>query len=169
MIPALAFVAGFVGMEAVSYATHRWLMHGPGRRWHDSHHAPPAGRWERNDLFPLCFSVVGVVAFALAAAGVAPPWVWWAAAGVTSYGVAYLVVHELFIHRRVRVRVPDVGYLRWLRASHAAHHVDGGEPFGMLLPVMSRRRRERVSRDRAAARSEVSDPLADPLVRGGGR
>lgn len=148
MIAVLAFVVSFVAMEAVSYAAHRWLMHGPGMGWHASHHAPPRGGLERNDLFPLCFSVVGFGLFALAAAGAVPGWVWWCAAGVTAYGLAYLAVHELFIHRRLKVDVPDVGYLRWLRDSHAAHHVDGGEPFGMLLPLMSRRDRQRVEPSR---------------------
>lgn len=161
---AVAFIVAFVGMEAVSYSAHRWVMHGPAMRWHASHHAPPQGRFERNDLFPLCFSLVGIAAFALAAAGVAPAWVWWSAAGVTAYGAAYLVVHELFIHRRLDVPVPDVRYLRWLRDSHRAHHVDGGEPFGMLLPVMSRADR---ARSETAAREEPSATGDDLLVRRG--
>lgn len=147
MIAAVSFVTAFVAMEGVSYALHRWVMHGAGMVWHASHHAPPAGRIERNDLFPLAFAVVGVTAFALAAGGVVPGWVWWAAAGVTAYGAAYLVVHELFIHRRLRVPVPDLAYLRWVRSAHAAHHLDGGEPFGMLLPVVSRERRARTAID----------------------
>lgn len=160
MIALLAFVVAFAAMEAVSYSVHRWVMHGPGMVWHASHHAPPRGRLERNDLFPLCFSMLGVAGFALAAAGAVPWWVWWAAAGVTAYGAAYLAVHELFIHRRIAVRVPDIGYLRWLRRSHRAHHVDGGEPYGMLLPVMSRGDRERVAANRTAAATD-----ADLLVR----
>ena len=45
--------APFVAMEGVSYAAHRWVMHGRGMGWHRSHHAPPAARFERNDRFPL--------------------------------------------------------------------------------------------------------------------
>jgi beta-carotene 3-hydroxylase len=144
MIAALALVGSFAAMEAVSYAAHRWLMHGKGMVWHASHHAPPRGRFERNDLFPVCFSVLGIGLFAVASAGWVPGWVWWSAAGITAYGVAYMTVHEIVIHRRVRARVPEGRYLRWLRDSHHAHHVDGGEPFGMLLPLMSRRNRERM-------------------------
>ena len=102
----VAFVVAFAAMEGVSYALHRWVMHGPGMGWHASHHAPSHGRWERNDLFPACFSLLGFAVFALAAAGVLPAWAWWAAAGITVYGVAYLVVHELFIHRRAPVARP---------------------------------------------------------------
>jgi beta-carotene 3-hydroxylase len=142
VIAASAFLVSFLAMEGVSYAAHRWLMHSRrGMAWHASHHAPPAGRFERNDLFPVCFSVVGIALFALAAAGVVPAWVWWTAAGITAYGAAYLAVHELFIHRRLPVTLPRWRYLAWLRRSHAAHHVDGGEPYGMLLPVMSAARR----------------------------
>ena len=54
-------VVAFVAMEGVSYVAHRWVMHGPGMGWHGSHHAPATGRFERNDLFPLTFPVIGTV------------------------------------------------------------------------------------------------------------
>ncbi|MDP1819144.1 MAG: sterol desaturase family protein [Acidimicrobiales bacterium] len=133
----LVFVAAFLVMEAVSYATHRWVMHGVGMGWHRSHHAPPAGRLERNDLFPVCFSVLGFGAF-LAAALLGSATLYWLAGGITLYGAAYLFVHEVFIHRRVSVRLPPVAYLGWLREAHRDHHVSGGEPYGMLLPVRRR-------------------------------
>ena len=136
MIPVLLFVGAFTVMEGVSYATHRWVMHGPAIGWHRSHHAPPRGRLERNDLFPVCFSALGVALFLLAAAG----WrhVWWVALGVTAYGAAYLFVHEVYIHRRVAVPRPTSRYLDWLRASHRVHHMSGDEPYGMLLPFVRR-------------------------------
>ena len=69
------------------------------------------------------------------------------AIGVTAYGVAYLVVHEVFIHRRLDVPLPRWRYLGWLRRSHALHHRYGGEPYGMLLPVVPRALRERAAAD----------------------
>jgi beta-carotene 3-hydroxylase len=155
------FTVTFVGMEAVAYCAHRWVMHGRGMVWHASHHAPAHARLERNDLFPLCFSTVGVTLAVLAAAGVAPGWLWPAMAGMTAYGVAYLLVHEIVIHRRVGLPVPNARYLRWLRASHEAHHIDGGEPYGMLLPVMSAAQRRRVP----AVRQVTSEGDDDPLRR----
>ena len=130
---AALVVAAFAAMELVSYAAHRWLMHGPGMPWHVSHHRPPTGRVEKNDLFPVVFSVVGVVLFAAAAAGLTV--LWPIALGVTLYGVAYLLVHEVAIHRRVRCPVPALRYVRWLQRAHADHHRSGGEPYGMLLPL----------------------------------
>ena len=145
MIPVFVFVTAFAAMEGISYATHRWVMHGPARAWHRSHHAPATGGFERNDLFPIVFSLPAVGLFIAAATGITPSWTWWAAAGVTVYGVAYLAIHELVIHRRISVPVPSLRALGWLRAGHAAHHVDGGEPYGMLLPLLSSSRRRRAS------------------------
>ena len=70
MTVVLLFIGSFLLMELVSYASHRWVMHGFGMAWHRSHHAPPKGRFERNDLFPLSFSAVGVLLFAAASLGV---------------------------------------------------------------------------------------------------
>jgi beta-carotene 3-hydroxylase len=152
--PLLA-LAAFAGMEAVSYAAHRWVMHGFAMAWHRSHHVPHDNRFERNDLFPLCFSTVGVALFALATMGPAITPLLWVGAGVTAYGALYLLVHDVFIHERVPVRLPRLRYLRWLARSHRLHHRFGGEPYGMLLPVIPRSLRERAARSdaRSAARS----------------
>ncbi|MET0727513.1 MAG: sterol desaturase family protein [Acidimicrobiales bacterium] len=135
MTAVLLFVASFAAMEAVSYAGHRWVMHGPGMAWHRSHHAPPQGPVERNDLFPVCFSGLGIGLFAAASAGVAD-WLWWVAAGVTAYGACYLLVHEVYIHRRLPITPPPLRYVDWLRHAHADHHRRSGEPYGMLLPLV---------------------------------
>ena len=161
MIAAAVFVLTFVGMEGVAYCAHRWVMHGRAIDWHASHHAPPRARMERNDLFPLCFSTIGVASFVVAASGRAPGWTWAAAAGVTAYGATYLVVHEIVIHRRLSLPVPDLRYLRWVRDAHRAHHVDAGEPYGMLLPLMPAADRKRV----VAARQTTSEAEHDLLSR----
>lgn len=146
MIPAVVFVSAFAAMEAVSYATHRWVMHGFGIGWHRSHHALRVGRFERNDLFPIVFSLPAVSLFVASAEGLLPPRAWWAAAGITAYGLSYLTIHELVIHRRFTAPVPNLRCLSVLRVRHAAHHVDGGEPYGMLLPLLSRARRRELQR-----------------------
>jgi len=157
-VTALVLSAGaFVAMEAVSYLAHRFVMHGVGMVWHRSHHVPTGGRFERNDLFPLCFSVVGVAVFAVATTGPAVAPLFWVGVGITAYGALYLFVHEVYIHERLPVRLPRLAYLAWLREAHRVHHRFGGEPYGMLLPVVSRE-----LRSRAAAGGGI-DPLArDP-------
>jgi beta-carotene 3-hydroxylase len=139
--PALLVIGSFVVMEAVSYAAHRWVMHGVAMAWHRSHHAPATSRFERNDLFPVCFSSVGVLLFALGSGGWSA--FWWVGVGVTAYGAAYLFVHEVYIHHRLPVPVPKLGYLEWLRDSHRVHHQTSAEPYGMLLPLLRAEARTR--------------------------
>jgi beta-carotene 3-hydroxylase len=157
-VRALVLVVGsFVAMEAVSYAAHRWVMHGFAMAWHRSHHLPPRGPLERNDLFPVCFSVVGVLLFAGASLGLDA--LWWVGVGVTAYGACYLFVHDVYIHRRLPAPVPPLPYLEWLRTSHRAHHASGAEPYGMLLPLRRGEGREGGGRrdplDRAVPRSST--------------
>ena len=163
--PLLVALSVFAVMEIASYATHRWIMHGFGNRWHRSHHRPPVGRFERNDLFPACFSVLGIALCLLASFGPAVAPLFWVAAGFTAYGVCYMFVHDIYIHRRLGSRLPRLRYLEWLRDSHRAHHTFGGEPYGMLLPIVSRSLRARTddappqplerSAAREARRSEI--------------
>jgi beta-carotene 3-hydroxylase len=156
VIEVVALATGFVAMEAVSYAAHRWVMHGPAMGWHASHHAPSRDGWERNDLFPIAFSVPVVGLFAAAGTGIAPAWTWWAAAGVSAYGAAYLAIHEQVIHRRIAAGIRGPRCLSRLRIGHAAHHLDGGEPYGMLLPFVSSSRRRRLA--------ELDRPAVDGLL-----
>ena len=117
---------------------HRWVMHGRGMGWHRSHHAPPAGRFERNDLFPLCFSVLGFALFARCrdrsralrrcsgSVSASPP-------------TARATCRARGLHPpRACGAAAGCAYLTWLRDSHRCHHRFGGEPYGMLLPFVSR-------------------------------
>lgn len=156
MTAALLAATSFVAMEAVSYALHRWVMHGPGMAWHRSHHLPPTGRFERNDRFPLCFSLLGIALFGAGAFVDGLTWCTWVGLGVTGYGAVYLFVHEVHIHRRLPIDLPSARYLDWLRDAHAEHHRSGAEPYGMLLPLV------RSERSTASTSRRTAD---DVLVR----
>ncbi len=139
-------VSAFIAMEGTAALVHRFVMHRSGWGWHESHHAPVTGRFERNDRFPLVFAALTVVALVagvfVEGLGVLVPIGW----GVTAYGSAYLVVHDLGIHRRVRrVRLPDP-FIGRLRAAHHVHHVTGEAPYGFVVPLASRARREAAAR-----------------------
>jgi beta-carotene 3-hydroxylase len=142
-VKGLALLAiGFIAMEPVTYATHRWLMHGPGAGLHRSHHVPrPGSRWQANDLFPAAFSllVMGAMAVGFNVAG----WSWLVplTIGVTLYGVAYALVHDVYAHRRAPLLRRRRVSLDRLATAHALHHRSGGEPYGMLLPFVPRRLR----------------------------
>lgn len=126
--------AAFAGMEVAAWAIHRWVMHGSGWAWHESHHRPRTGRFERNDRFVLIFSLIAMALFAV---GLAVPGVTAVAIGVTLYGVAYFTMHEVLVHRRLPPPfTPRGGYLGHLVAAHHLHHAvhtkQGAVSFGFL-------------------------------------
>lgn len=140
MAPVLVAIAAFIAMEPITAFTHRFVMHGIGWVLHRSHHTRSAARWEANDLFPVMFAAVVCIGFAVGfnvgGAGALIP----TGIGVTLYGVAYAVVHDVYIHnragwRRIRRSAP----LDRLADAHGDHHRTGGAPYGMLLPVAARR------------------------------
>jgi beta-carotene 3-hydroxylase len=129
---AAAAAGAFVLMEPVTCGLHRWVMHGPGWVLHRSHHEPSGrGGLEANDAFPVLFAGATVAAMA-AGGGMAVA----AGLGVTAYGAAYALVHDVVIHRRARAGGEPSGRLARLAAAHALHHDGGGAPYGMLWPVL---------------------------------
>jgi beta-carotene 3-hydroxylase len=58
--------------------------------------------------------------------------------GIMAYGLAYFIVHDIFIHQRFKwLRNIDNKYARGVRRAHKMHHKhrgkDKSENFGMLL------------------------------------
>ena len=143
MSEAVLFLGAFLAMEAAAAVSHRLVMHGRGYAWHGAHHRPRTGRFDANDLFPLVFAIITIVVIAIGSAVPSLRALAWIGAGVTAYGAAYFVVHDVCIHGRLFGRpLGRRGYLRYVRRAHRVHHATGAEPFGFLLPVRSRRRRE---------------------------
>ena len=162
---ALVVFAAFAAMEGVSYLTHRFVMHGVGIKLHRSHHGPMDGGFELNDLYPLMFSSVAIMAFTAGTFWPSLRPLVLVGTGITLYGVAYLFVHEIYIHRRIPVVRRRYRLLEWLKSSHRIHHLFGGEPYGMLLPVVPRHLRERAAQAdareaRRVARGGDGRPLA---------
>ncbi|MFL2636955.1 MAG: beta-carotene hydroxylase, partial [Flavobacteriaceae bacterium] len=60
------------------------------------------------------------------------------AIGIFMYGLAYFIVHDIFIHQRFKIfRNIDNKYARGVRRAHKIHHKHlgkkDGECFGMLI------------------------------------
>jgi beta-carotene 3-hydroxylase len=150
MIQLILILAAFLGMECVAYASHRWIMHGFGWGWHESHHQPRKGWFEKNDLYGLVFSVVAIGLIALGLMGSATWfWCWPIGVGMTLYGGAYLFLHDILVHKRFGIQiVPNNKYLRAVMRAHRIHHASGekrdGSCFGFLWP-------ERISTKRQKA------------------
>ena len=139
-------VVAFAAMEPITAATHRFVMHGLGMALHRSHHRQLHRGWEANDAYPLMFAAVVCVGLwvgfhAPRLADVVPIGV-----GITAYGAAYALVHDVYIHRRLRwfgERRPAA--FERLAAAHELHHRFGGAPYGMLVPIVPAAVRARAS------------------------
>jgi beta-carotene 3-hydroxylase len=134
-------LAAFVLMEPFTYAAHRWVMHGVGERLHRSHHLNAARSQpkliEANDLYPMAFAAVVMALLAVGFNAVGFSALIPMCIGITVYGAAYFTVHDIYIHRRIRLwgtRKPAA--LEHLAKAHRTHHATNGEPYGMLFPVL---------------------------------
>ena len=142
MIFALITIATFLLMECVTWLTHKYVMHGLFWNLHEDHHVRDNhdSFLERNDSFFVFFAIISITAFSL----------WsifgWQISlgigiGVFIYGVIYFVIHDLFIHQRIKIwRKTKNPYLLALRRAHKIHHKHlgkhDGECFGMLWVPM---------------------------------
>ncbi|MFC5045077.1 sterol desaturase family protein [Aquimarina hainanensis] len=134
----LIFLGTFFFMEFMAWFTHKYIMHGFLWSLHKDHHKKDHDSWfERNDAFFIFYAVVSIVLFLL--------WqydIFWPGlpigVGIFAYGVAYFLVHDIFIHQRFKMfRRINNRYARGVRRAHKMHHKKigkgGGECFGMLV------------------------------------
>jgi beta-carotene 3-hydroxylase len=127
----------FVSMECIAWLAHKYIMHGFGWFLHNDHHQKEIhGFFEKNDFFFLIFATPGIIGLALGLQ-FSFNFLFWIGLGITFYGAAYFLVHDIFIHQRFKVfRNSDSLYLRAIRKAHKMHHKHldkyDGESFGML-------------------------------------
>jgi len=127
----------FIVMELVAWLSHKYLMHGFLWFFHEDHHQHNTNLepFERNDFFFLLFAVPGVLLLYLGLEELS--FAFWVGLGITIYGFAYFLIHDVFIHRRLKwLRNIDSTYFRAIRKAHKMHHKhfykEDGECFGML-------------------------------------
>ena len=161
LINTACFVGALLGMEAVAFATHKWIMHGPLWSLHRSHHSPRHGAFELNDLFAVFFALPAIGMFWI---GTDRGWdaLTWAAAGVTAYGFLYAVVHDGLVHQRWPFRVvPRKGYLKGLVQAHRLHHAvnekHGAVSFGFLAPQDVKKLSQTLKSRRTVGEAETLD------------
>ncbi|MBI5647887.1 MAG: sterol desaturase family protein [Ignavibacteriae bacterium] len=129
----LAMTGSFLVMEFVSYLAHRYVYHGIGWRFHQSHHTKRHGIFEKNDVFPLFFATSTTAVMILSLQFELLSWLLPFSIGVSAYGVTYFLIHDIYVHRRSRHFRPRWSYLLKIKKAHAAHHRYGEEPYGLLL------------------------------------
>ncbi len=128
----------FIIMEGVTWCTHKYVMHGFLWYLHEDHHAPyPEHFFEKNDAF---FFVFAIPSWLLTMFGVIDGWdfKFYIGLGIAAYGIAYFLVHDVFIHQRFKwFSRTDNAYFRAIRKGHKVHHKNTGKEesqvFGMLF------------------------------------
>jgi beta-carotene 3-hydroxylase len=136
MINFLYFILGFLMMEIFGWAIHKYLMHGPLWGIHKTHHGPSRSFFELNDLFSLLFGSVAMLLIFLGVGDLDPKF--WIGVGISAYGMSYFILHDLLIHKRVKVfKRPSKGYLEAMFKAHQAHHAKNTKndavSFGLFL------------------------------------
>lgn len=134
----LTIIVTFFIMEFVAWFSHKYIMHGFLWSIHKDHHKKDHKSWfERNDMFFLQYAAISM--FFTVLWGEYNLWVGLPIAiGIFMYGLAYFIVHDVFIHQRFKIlRNIDNKYARGLRRAHKIHHKHlgkkDGECFGMLI------------------------------------
>ncbi len=137
LLPIIVTIATFFFMEFMAWFTHKYVMHGFLWILHEDHHVPHEGWFEKNDAFFLIFAIPSMVCFILGVQG-GVNLVLFIGLGILLYGMAYFLVHDIFIHQRFKIlRRTNIPYMMALRKAHKVHHKhvvkEDGECFGMLV------------------------------------
>jgi beta-carotene 3-hydroxylase len=133
----LVLLFAFVLMEISAWATHKYLMHGIMWLFHRDHHVKGEENFlEKNDIFFLIFAIPSWLGIMLGMIYNQYFFVWMGY-GIAVYGLAYFLVHDVFIHRRFKwIKNIDTPYFHAIRKAHKVHHKkqdkEHGECFGML-------------------------------------
>ena len=129
---------------------HVWLW-----RVHASHHQRREGAFERNDALSVLHVPIAVVLILYgcrSAPGTLREVLFGVGLGMSLFGMAYMLVHDGLIHRRLPVQfLRHVPGMRALVRAHIIHHagVAGGAPYGLFFGPLELARAKRRKRDTA--------------------
>jgi len=132
-------LATFLFMEFVAWFAHKYVMHGFLWYLHRDHHQGKEGFFEKNDAFFLIFAIPSIYCYITGVLN--HDFRLYIGIGISVYGFAYFVVHDIIIHQRFKLfRNWDNAYVLGIRRAHKVHHKhfnkEHGENFGMLIVPM---------------------------------
>ena len=137
-------------MEAATWLTHKFIMHGFGWYLHEDHHQPGYPHvFEKNDAFFIVGAIPRILLFWFGTRG-GINYLFFIGLGILIYGTLYFLVHDVLIHRRFKwFDKTNNWYLKGLRKAHKMHHKhlgkEEGECFGMLYVPMKYFKEARMS------------------------
>ena len=127
----------YFSMEAITWFSHKYIMHGFLWILHEDHHQPKYQNiFEKNDTFFVLGAIPSIYLFY---SGVNPEfnYKFSIALGILFYGLTYFTIHDVLIHQRFKwFKNTKNKYLIGLRKAHKIHHKhlnkEDGECFGLL-------------------------------------
>lgn len=138
VLNSLIVLAAFLSMEGVAWFSHKYIMHGFMWNWHKDHHEPHDKTFEKNDLFSVVFSIPSISCFLFGTLYPELNFLIYIGLGILSYGLFYLIFHDIIVHRRVKIKyMAKSAYMRRLIRAHKVHHKtlgkEGARSFGFLI------------------------------------
>lgn len=136
LLYSIVVIGVFIFMEGVAWFTHKYIMHGLLWPVHEDHHVPHDHTLEKNDFFALIFAVPSVLLIYFGTTS-GNGWLLSVGLGILLYGCAYFFVHDIYVHRRIKLfQNLDSTYLKSIRIAHKMHHKhldkNPGESYGFL-------------------------------------
>ena len=137
LVNTFTVIGTFLFMEFVAWATHKYIMHGLLWKLHEDHHVVNKNnRFQKNDFFFLIFAIPSIllIYFGYHEFTIG----FFIGFGILLYGLAYFLVHEIIIHRRIPPpKNTNSKYIKAIRMAHKVHHKslkkEGCTNFGMLI------------------------------------
>ncbi|MFK7906855.1 MAG: sterol desaturase family protein [Chitinophagales bacterium] len=134
----LVFIGTFILMECFAWWMHKYILHGPLWFVHKSHHRPHKGWFEINDLVVFVYAIPAIATMVYGE-GI-HHWTWWIGAGISAYGIFYFILHDIIIHRRIKVKYHfQNSYIKRLIRAHKIHHKhlqkEDSKAFGFLYAI----------------------------------
>lgn len=141
----------FLVMEGATWLIHRYVMHGFLWYLHEDHHKKYPGFFEKNDWFFFIFAIPSWLCIQFGMQSEAY-WVVCIGVGLSLYGIAYFLVHDVIIHQRFKwFTHSSKRYVKVIRWAHKMHHKhlgkENGESFGFLM--VAKKYWDKVKRDEA--------------------
>jgi beta-carotene 3-hydroxylase len=137
LICAFITIGTFLFWEFVAWFSHKYIMHGFLWTWHKSHHTVHDHTVEKNDLFAVVFSIPSIALFIISTSVYPSPYLFAVALGIFSYGLFYMIFHDIIVHQRIKWRPARRSkYLQRMIHAHYIHHAkhtkEDCEAFGFL-------------------------------------
>ncbi|MCB0824229.1 MAG: sterol desaturase family protein [Bacteroidales bacterium] len=117
----LIVIAAFMFMEFMAWFTHKYIMHGFLWVLHKDHHIRDGRKFEWNDVFAVIFAIPSIVLIYYGHQTY--DYRFWIGIGILSYGIAYFLFHDVYVHQRVKMlKNFSNRYLRATVRAHQDHH-----------------------------------------------